>query len=78
MASSIGVKNNKKYMRQYQKVLEEGNLPPIRFDDALEKTLESKNGGQEKVIKLGFKNSKNEKVEKNEKSNKEKSRLPQP
>jgi hypothetical protein len=43
MASSVGVKNNKKYMRQYKKELEKGNLPPIRFEDALEKTLEHKN-----------------------------------
>ncbi|MCU7547991.1 hypothetical protein OCK74_02645 [Chitinophagaceae bacterium LB-8] len=81
MASSVGIKNNKKYMRRYQKVLQEGNLPPIRFEDALEKTLESKNGGQDKGIKLGFKNSKNEKndrIERNEKSEKEKNRLLQP
>jgi hypothetical protein len=70
MASSLGIKNNKKYMRQYKKVLEEGNLPPIRFEDALEKTLENKNGGHEKGNKPGTRTDKNEKSDKNDRNNK--------
>ncbi|MDB5196917.1 MAG: hypothetical protein JWP88_1288, partial [Flaviaesturariibacter sp.] len=32
MATSIGVKKNRKYMKQYKKQLQERNLPPIDFE----------------------------------------------
>jgi hypothetical protein len=32
MASSVGVKSNRKMMRKYKKELMERNLPPIDFD----------------------------------------------
>lgn len=32
MATSIGIKSNKKYLRQYKNILKERNLPPIDFE----------------------------------------------
>jgi len=56
MASSVGVKNNKKYYRKYKKEMEKSNLPPIRFEEAIEKSLENKTAGQEKGYKPSVKN----------------------